>query len=374
MSTELTTSHLDWQQAYRQAADAGLLVHSAHPLNAETPLPALIGTNLTPAHQFYVRNHFPIPAPNPAHWRLTVGGHVLHHRTYSLEELRTMRSHTRVVTLECAGNNRSALAPPVPDPRWGLGAVGTAAWTGVPLADVLDQAGLAADACEVVFRGADRGHVDGGAETTFFERSLSLADIADSGALLAYAMNGAPLPRRHGYPLRLLVPGWYGMASVKWLTDIEVLDQRFTGHFQTERYRYEWLQHGQAISEPVRHQRVRAIITEPIAGQRLNCGGVTIRGLAWSGLAPIWQVWVSVGERPWQQARLVDRPVRDGWRRWELPIQVDQPGVTTVRARAIDHAGRTQPEQPEWNRQGYGANAVQKVTIHMVKANGAHAR
>jgi DMSO/TMAO reductase YedYZ molybdopterin-dependent catalytic subunit len=162
--------------------------------------------------------------------------------------------------------------------------------------------------------------------------------------LLAYAMNGAPLSRRHGYPLRLVVPGWYGMASVKWLTDIEVLNCSFTGHFQTERYRYEWLWDGQAITEPVRRQRVRAIIAEPLAGQRLTRGDVTIRGLAWSGLAPISQVWINVGERPWQQARLLGRPVRDGWRRWELLIRVDQPGATTVRARAIDHASRTQPE------------------------------
>jgi DMSO/TMAO reductase YedYZ molybdopterin-dependent catalytic subunit len=142
-----------------------LLVHTAHPFNAETPLPALIGADVTPAHHFYVRNHFPIPALDAADWRLTVGGHVLRRRTFSLEELRTMRSHTRVVTLECAGNNRSALDPQVPGPRWGFGAAGTAAWTGVRLVDILDQAGLAAYACEVVFRGADRGHVDGRAET-----------------------------------------------------------------------------------------------------------------------------------------------------------------------------------------------------------------
>lgn len=365
MTAELTIPPMDWEEVYRQAVSAGLLVHTAHPLNAETPLPALIGAGVTPAHQFYVRNHFPIPALDAADWRLTVGGHVLRRRAYSLEELPAMRSHTRVVTLECAGNNRSALAPQVLDPQWGVGAAGTAAWTGVQLVDVLDQAGLAADACEVVFRGADCGYVDGRAETTSFERSLRLGDVADSGALLAYAMNGAPLSRRHGYPLRLVVPGWYGMASVKWLTDIEVIAGSFEGYFQ-KRYRYEWLRAGQAITEPVRLQRVRAVIAEPVAGQRLTRGDVTIRGLAWSGVAPISQVWVSVGERPWQRARLLGRPVRHGWRRWELLIQVDQPGVTTVRARAIDHAGRIQPLQPEWNRLGYGVNSVQTVTIHMV--------
>lgn len=366
MSTALTTPPIDWEEAYRQAVEAGLHVHTPHPLNAETPLLTMLGTDITPADHFYVRNHFAIPALDATDWRLTVGGHVLRRRTYSLEELLALRSHTRVVTLECAGNDRSALDRQLPDLQWGLGAAGTAAWTGVRLVDILDEAGLTAGACEVVFRGADCGHVDGRAETTFFERSLALADIAGGGALLAYAMNGAPLPRQHGYPLRLVVPGWYGMASVKWLTDIEVIDRSFEGHFQTDRYRYEWLQDGQALSAPVRQQRVRAVITEPVAGQQLHRGEVTIRGLAWSGVAPIAQVWISVAERPWRQARLLGRPARGRWRQWELGVELDQPGPLTVRACAVDHAGRTQPKQPRWNRLGYGANAVQTVMIHIV--------
>ncbi|MDI3314998.1 MAG: sulfite oxidase [Mycobacterium sp.] len=365
MTAEPTNPPLDWEQTYHQAAGAGLLVHTSHPLNAETPLPALVEANLTPVHHFYVRNHFLIPALDAARWRLTVTGHVLRRRTYSLQQLYALRAHTRVVTLECAGNNRSALAPPVSGPQWGLGAAGTAAWTGVPLIDILDQVGPKVGGREVVFRGADCGQVDGSAQNVFFERSLSLDDIAESGALLAYAMNGAPLSPRHGYPLRLVVPGWYGMASVKWLTEIDVIDHSFTGHFQTRQYRYEWLRGGQIVSEPVQRQQVRAIIAQPVDEQRFARGNVTITGLAWSGVAPIAQVWVSVGERPWQQARLLGRPASDRWRRWELPIRVDQPGATTVRARAVDHAGRTQPQRPEWNRQGYGVNAVQTITIHV---------
>ncbi|OBI41716.1 hypothetical protein A5707_06915 [Mycobacterium kyorinense] len=366
MITALTTPPVDWEEACRQAVDAGLRVHTANPLNAETPRLTMLGADITPTDHFYVRNHFPIPAVDATDWRLTVGGHVRRRRTYSLEELLARRPHTRVVTLECAGNNRSALDRQQPDLQWGLGAAGTAAWTGVRLVDILDEAGLAADACEVVFRGADYGHVDGRTETTFFERSLALADIADSAALLAYEMNGAPLPRHHGYPLRLVVPGWYGMASVKWLTDIEVIDHSFEGHFQTDRYRYEWLHDGQILSEPVRHQRVRAVITQPVAGQQLQCGEVTIRGLAWSGAAPIAHVWVSVDERPWQQARLAGAPVRGSWRQWELGIELDDPGAVTVRACAVDHAGCRQPRKPRWNRLGYGANAMQEVTIHIV--------
>jgi DMSO/TMAO reductase YedYZ molybdopterin-dependent catalytic subunit len=356
MTTELTTP----------AVDAGLLVHTTDPLNAETPLATLIQQDLTPADQFYVRNHFAIPDLPAADWLLEVGGCVLRRLTYNLAQLYALRSQTRVVTLECAGNNRSALNPPAPGPQWGLGAAGTAEWTGVPLLDVLDQAGLASDACEVVFRGADHGQVDGHACTTFFERSLTLDQATAAGALLAYAMNGAPLPRQHGYPLRLVVPGWYGMASVKWLTEIEVIDHSFHGRFQTEKYRYEWLRDGQAVVEPVQQQRLRAVIAEPVAGQRLLRGHVMIRGLAWSGVAPISQVWVSVGERPWQRARLVDPAVRGGWQRWELLVEVDQPGTTRVRARAVDCAGRMQPVEPEWNRLGYGANGVHTVAIQLI--------
>jgi DMSO/TMAO reductase YedYZ molybdopterin-dependent catalytic subunit len=346
-------------------AGADLMVHTADPLNAETPLATMIEEDLTPADQFYVRNHFAIPTVDPARWRLKVGGRVLRCRTYTFAELSALPSQTRVVTLECAGNNRSVLTPSLPGPQWGLGAAGSAEWTGVPLIDILDQACPAADASEVVFRGADHGQVNGHAGTTFFERSLTLGEIADSGALLAYAVNGAPLSPAHGAPLRLVVPGWYGMASVKWLTDIEVINRKFEGHFQTEKYRYELLRGGQAVVEPVRQQRVRAIIAEPVAGQRVTRGFLLLHGLAWSGVAPISQVWVSVSDRPWEQARLIGSAVCGGWRRWELRIHLATPGTTTIRARAVDTAGRMQPEQSEWNRLGYGANGVQSVLIHV---------
>jgi len=275
------------EHAHQQAVDAGLLVHRAYPLNAETPVHALTGGDVTSTDHFYVRNHFDIPDLDTADWRLTVTGRVQHRLTLDLDDLYKMRSRTDLVTLECAGNNRIAFDPKVPGEQWRLGAVSAAEWTGVPLADVLDRAKLTSPAREVVFRGADRGRVDGRAETIRFERSLSLDDMADSGALVVYRMNDAPLPRQHGYPLRLVVPGWYGVASVKWLTEIEVLDHPFDGYFQTARYRYAWLRDGHTVTEPVRRQRVRAVITEPSYGQTLSCGDVLIRGLAWSGEAPI---------------------------------------------------------------------------------------
>jgi DMSO/TMAO reductase YedYZ molybdopterin-dependent catalytic subunit len=353
----------------RIQANAGLLVHTTHPLNAETPIQALTDGpdgEATSTEHFYVRNHFSIPELNPADWMLRVTGCVQHRLTLDLDDLYKMQSHTQVVTLECAGNNRVAFDPQVPGQQWRLGAVSTAEWTGVPLVDVLDRAKLTSRARDVLFRGADRGHVDGRAETIPFERSLSPNDIAGSGALLAYRMNGAPLTPRHGYPLRLVVPGWYGVASVKWLTAIKILDHAFDGHFQTELYRYVWQRDGQTVTEPVRQLRVRSVISEPSCDQTLTCGDVSIRGLAWSGIAPISDVRVRVGRRPWQRANLLGQPERHGWRRWELFTRVDEPGTTSVQARATDSAGHTQPDQPEWNPFGYGSNSVHTVSIDVV--------
>src|SRR5215831_8380528 len=227
---------LDPQQACLAAFDAGLVVRSADPLNCETPLPALSGGLVVPNAQFYVRNHFGIPHLDPASWRLEVGGLAERRLSLDLDQLRAMPSVTAVVTLECAGNGRAGFWPPAPGEQWGLGAVSTAEWTGVPLTEVLDRAGIAATAHEVVFRGADGGHVNGHDGRVRFERSLSTAQLGQAGALLAYAMNGEQLPVHHGYPLRLIVPGWYAVASVKWLTGMQLTSGLVRGHFQADRY------------------------------------------------------------------------------------------------------------------------------------------
>ncbi len=356
---------LDPEEACQHAIDAGLVVHRAHPLNCETSIPALIGGVVMPNAHFYVRNHFQIPRLDPSTWRLEIGGLVDRPLSLSLRDLSNMRSETRVVTLECAGNGRSLLQPPVAGEKWHLGAVSTAEWTGVPLVEVLDRAGIKPEAREVLFRGADAGRVHGGTETIRFERSLTLDDARESEALLAYAMNGEPLPIQHGYPLRVIVPGWYAVTSVKWLTEIEVIGHPFSGHFQTGSYFYEWQRSGPVVREPVTLQRVRALITEPGAGEAVDRGDLAIRGVAWSGTAQIAQVEVRVGGGAWQEARLVGERKRDSWQWWELLTRIEQPGTTTVRARATDLAGRTQPEDPEWNRLGYGNNAIQEVAVHV---------
>jgi DMSO/TMAO reductase YedYZ molybdopterin-dependent catalytic subunit len=174
---------------------------------------------------------------------------VKHPLSLGLQDLKNMRSETLVVTLECAGNGRSLLDPPIEGEKWDLGAVSTAEWTGVPLAEVLERAGIEAGACEVLFRGVDRGTVPGRTGPVHFERSLTLND-ASSSILLAYAMNGEPLPIQHGYPLRVIVPSWYAVTSVKWLTEIEVIDKPFTGHYQTDVYVYEWKRTGRWCGSP----------------------------------------------------------------------------------------------------------------------------
>jgi DMSO/TMAO reductase YedYZ molybdopterin-dependent catalytic subunit len=178
-------------------------------------------------------------------------------------------------------------------------------------------------------------------------------------------MNGEPLPIQHGFPLRAIVPGWYAVTSVKWLTEIEVIDRPFTGHYQSDAYFYEWNRDGSVVREPVTLQRVRSLIVEPQTNQEVERGELAIRGVAWSGAAPIARVEVSIAGGPWQQAHLVGDRNRYSWQWWELITRIDGSGTTTIRARASDLAGGTQPERPEWNRLGYGNNAVQELSVRL---------
>ncbi len=365
MPTSELVPAVDPEEACQQAIEAGLVVHRAHPLNSETSIPALIGSVVMPNAHFYVRNHFQIPKLDADGYRLSVSGAVDRRLSLALRDLRNMPSQTLVATLECAGNGRTLFDPAVPGEKWNLGAVSTAEWTGVPLVEVFDRAGVQSQARDVVFRGADGGEVDGCVASIAFERSLSVADARQGGALLAYAMNGEPLPLQHGYPLRVIVPDWYAVASVKWLTEIELVDRPFSGHYQTDKYQYEWQREGQIVREPVTLQRVRALITEPSANQELPRGEFAVRGVAWSGAAPIARVEVSVNGERWQDARLIGERQRHRWQWWELLTRVHDPGPLTVRARATDLAGRTQPDIAEWNRLGYGNNAIQQVPVRI---------
>jgi DMSO/TMAO reductase YedYZ molybdopterin-dependent catalytic subunit len=350
----------DW----REALDAGLVGRSQEPLNCETPPPLLDG-DVTPTSRFFRRNHFPIPDLDASAWRLEIGGLVRRPLILTFDELQQFEPQSLAAVLECAGNGRTLFSPAVTGERWDLGAVGNATWTGARLADVLELAGVRPEAVEVIFRGADQGTIEDSPETIAFERSLRAGEVAVSGALLAYEMNGDPLHPRHGYPVRLIVPGSYAVTAVKWLTSITVTDRPFDGFFQTQHYVYEWPRDGHAVREPVGRQRVRALITEPAGGDVLRCGAVTVRGIAWSGDAPVTRVEVSLDGGTWQNATLTGEPGLYGWQRWELAVRAQSAGQRSIRARATDGAGHVQPEQPEWNRLGYGGNFIHEVKVQL---------
>ena len=354
---------LDPEEACQQAIDDGLIVHRAHPLNGETSVPALIGGLVMPNAKFYVRNHFQIPKLDLANWRLSVGGLVERRLNLTWRDISNMPSESRLVTLECAGNGRAQLTPRVSGEQWNFGAVSTAEWTGVPLAEVLDRAGLHSSGRYIVFRGADAGEVEGHSGSITFERSLDLDQVREAAPLLAYAMNGEALPFQHGFPLRLIVPSWYAVASVKWLTGIEVVDRPFEGYYQTEKYQFEREVSGRIEREPLKFQRVRSLITEPEGEACVPCGELAVRGVAWSGADPIARVELSVNGKKWQEARLLGEAKRHSWQRWEFITRVDQPEQYRIRSRATDTFGRTQPESAEWNRPGYCNNVVHEVAI-----------
>jgi len=319
------------------------------PLNCEVRLSRLVEGQVTPNDRFYVRSHFPVPAIDADRWRLEVHGLVRTPLGLSLDDLKQMPSRTRAVTLECAGNGRSFFSPAIEGEPWSLGAVSTAEWTGVLLSDILGMAALDPGATELIFRGAEG-----------FERSLELEAAHATPVLLVYAMNGQPLPADHGFPLRAIVPGWYAVASVKWLTEIELTDRPFEGFFQTQRYVYEWT----GGAEPVTRQKVRSVITQPAEGETLRPGDLTIRGLAWSGSAPVTRVQVRLGNGAWKDAELNEAQPY-AWRAWELTTTVERSGVLAIRSRATDASGETQPDHAQWNRLGYGNNSIQKVTVRI---------
>jgi DMSO/TMAO reductase YedYZ molybdopterin-dependent catalytic subunit len=334
---------------------AGLRVISTEPFNAESPLEALSGV-LPPSELHFVRSHFPLPE-HPG--TLTIGGEVHRPFALTLEALRGRGALTVANTLECAGNGRAFLHPPAPGEQWSLGAVGTAEWTGAPLSALLEEAGVAANAVEIVFRGADSGAPAGLGRTIAFERSLPLPVPSD--AIVAYDMNGRPLPAEHGSPFRLIVPGWYGMASVKWLTEIVAIATPFRGFYQADRY---------VIGDaPLNEIAPRALIVAPMDGARVPVGPTVIRGYAWSGRTAIAQVEVSTdGGSTWAAATL-GPAVGRAWRPWELPWESRVAGPVVLLARATDARGERQPLDQVRNALGYRNNAAQPVTVEVVAAD-----
>ena len=330
--------------------------------NHGMPLEAL-RHEITPVGLHYLLTHYDIPVVDAAYWRLAVGGRVERELELSLADLREREAVTAAVTMECAGNGRAQLEPHVVSQPWLAEAVGTAEWTGIPVAALLAEAGLADGALEVVFTGLDRG-VEGGVEQ-LYERSLSLADARP--ALLAYACNGEPLPPQHGFPLRLVVPGWYGMTSVKWLQRITVVSEPFEGYQMVTGYRMR--RHEDDPGTPVTRIEPRSLMVPPgipdfMTRRRfLRPGPVRLEGRAWSGWAPVERVEVSVdGGVSWTPAQLGDPPGPAAWAPWWLDWDAPA-GDHELCTRATDASGRGQPDAPPWNVGGYANNAVQRVQL-----------
>jgi DMSO/TMAO reductase YedYZ molybdopterin-dependent catalytic subunit len=341
-----------------------LVVVTSDPLNAETRLDAQLGV-LTPNPAFYVRDHFAIPRIDPAAWRLTLDGEVARPLALTYDALRALPSRTLLVTLECAGNGRSAMDPPAEGEPFGYGVASTAEWTGVPLRTVLEAAGLRPSAREILFTGADGGpNAEAGGTTMAFERSLPVERALHPDTLLAYAMNGEELPAAHGFPLRVLVPGWYGVAAVKWLVRITALAAPFAGFFQRDRYVMVHHEGGETTTTPLTTIPPRSLLVAPADGARLPQGEQILRGLAWSGAAPVERVEISVDDgRTWRAAEWTSEPAHYAWRAWEYRWEATRPGPATLRSRAFDAAGHIQPASAEWNRLGYANNAIQVVRV-----------
>jgi DMSO/TMAO reductase YedYZ molybdopterin-dependent catalytic subunit len=321
---------------------------------------------ITPVGLHYLLVHYDIPAVDPATWRLELGGSVERALSLSLADLRAMPAVRRPVTLECAGNGRALLAPRPLSQPWLTEAVGTGEWTGVPLRAVLEQAGLGDDVVELLFAGLDRG-IEGGVEQVY-ERSLPRAEALGDDALLAYELNGQPLPAQHGFPLRLVIAGWYGMAHVKWLGAITALTEPFQGYQQAVGYRLYDAEG--AAGAPVTRMLPRSLTMPPgipdfMTRERfLDAGRCVLEGRAWSGWGTVERVEVSTdGGATWADAELAAPLGERAWRGWSYDWDASVPGSYVISSRATDAAGNSQPVETPWNLKGYANNEVERVPV-----------
>jgi len=329
----------------------------APPLSTEpeirpTLLDALACDGL-PTELHFVRSHFGVPALDPETWTLEIDGAVRNERSHPISELRERHVRSQTVVLECAGHRRNEYQPDTAGLQWGVGAVSEAQWTGVPLSDLLREASPTGGACEVVFEGADRGPHRSTSGQVTFARSIPMQRALARDVLLAWEMNGHPLPAKHGAPLRLVVPGSYAVASVKWLRRIIVLEQPFAGPFQTDDY--------QINGEPLDGLKVNSLIVKPGDRSAVAAGTTEVSGVAWGGKGGIASVEVRYAGGPWQRA-VVDARQATALHRWSIRLALP-PGEHRLEARAKDRSGTHQPQQAPWNELGYANNSIHGVLI-----------
>jgi DMSO/TMAO reductase YedYZ molybdopterin-dependent catalytic subunit len=354
----------------------GLIMRQKDPNNLEMPFDQL-GDFITPAELFYIRSHFPAPELDVGSYRLSIRGAVRRELRLTYADIRALPSRTCVATLECAGNGRVFLVPPAPGAQWELGAVGNAEWTGVPLSVLLERAGLTDEACELVLEGADRGVPKEEPKppgTISYARSITRKRAMEPDVLVAYSMNGQSLTRDHGYPLRAIVPGHYGMASVKWLTDIIATAQPFQGYWQTSDYGYWDDSRGIPVRRPLAEMMVKAQIARPRLYETLEPGRFyTIFGAAWAGDTDVTEVWVSLdGGVSWVEGRFLDPINRHAWRRWKYDwITPTQPGRYTLLARAKGADERIQPDNHDLNFGSYVIDHPLPIEVFITEPSSA---
>jgi DMSO/TMAO reductase YedYZ molybdopterin-dependent catalytic subunit len=353
------------------APKRGMIIRSTRAEDFEMPIEGFLEGYITPVERFFVRSHHYVPTVDGAAWKLELSGKVNTPLALSMDDLKKMPRVELVSVLECAGNGRGLYEPSMPGLQWTYGSVGNGRWAGVRLADVLKRAGVQPGAVEVLFDGAD---VPVGKQPEF-QRGIPFNKAMDPNTMLAYEMNGAPLTRDHGFPLRLVVPGWAGDCWVKWLTRIEVRDTEFDGFFMKTAYRHPGkpVAPGSAVDpaqmKPVTTLQIKSVIASHADGQDVGLTAQKLRGAAWSNESPVSLVEVSTdGGRTWRAARLGKEAARFGWRQWEFDWTPPQEAYYTVMVRARNAAGDAQPFTQEWNPSGYGHNVVHAVRLNATSA------
>jgi DMSO/TMAO reductase YedYZ molybdopterin-dependent catalytic subunit len=356
----VATSYIQNDIKKQDQSSPGLITRQKDPRNLETPFHE-VDSFLTPTELFYIRSHFPMPELEVGSYQLRVDGAVRNPLRLSYQELRSMPSETRIAVLECAGNSRVFLVPQVEGAQWELGAVGNAEWTGVPLAALLERAGVEEDACEIVLEGADRGvpkEPPVPPAPISYARSLPRDKAMQPEVLIAYKMNGRDLTPDHGYPVRAIVPGNYGMASVKWLTRIHAVRKPFQGYWQTSDYAYWDYLDGTPVRRPLGEIKLKCEIARPRVYETVAANQVyTVLGAAWAGETEVTEISVSTDSgQSWADAEFLDPAQRYAWRRWKFDwLTPKQPGKYTLLARAKDANGGLQPDKHDRN---YGTYVI----------------
>ena len=362
----------EWVRNFPQKGD--MILQRTRPPLLETPFQVFDQGVFTPNDRFYVRWHLTnIPTViDPGDFRLQIHGHVSQPLALSLRDLRRDFPPFEIAAVnQCSGNSRGLFSPRVAGAQWGNGAMGNALWRGVRLKDVLDRAGVAAGAAQVRFRGLDSGVLP---QTPRFMKSLAIDHARDGEVMLAYEMNGAPLPLLNGFPLRLVVPGWYATYWVKMLDDIEVLDEPDGNYWTSKAYLIPDtpeanITPGQKDVRmiPINRMVPRSFITNLEDGAQVSRGrSLHVRGIAFGGDSGVAAVMLSVdGGAVWQTARLGPDRGKYGFRRWESALRFATAGPRSVLVKAINTTGVTQPDHPGWNPSGFMRNVVESVTLQV---------